>query len=258
MSGAPAIVLLHGWACPTSTWRPVAERLAAAGHRVEIPPLLGYADDGEPAAPRTPGESDWTLEAAAHDVARLLERLGAPAVVVGHSLGGSVAATLAAGRPDLVAAAALVGMVPVPPSESTAERLSALFLRRDGPPEPEAIASVLTAWYGGLPEDPALRAELEAPFHVRPAVLRGSLRAALAGVAPEVPDRIEVPVAVVLGVGDRTRPGGPVDALVAAHPRWRLTRIAGAGHMVHWEAPEACAGAILDLAGHGPDGPTGQ
>ncbi|WP_413248857.1 alpha/beta fold hydrolase [Sinomonas flava] len=245
MSGAPAIVLLHGWACPPANWDAVARILTAAGHRVVTPHLLGY---GAGSAGRD--EDAWTLEAAADDVVRLLERLGSPAVVAGHSLGGSVAATLAARRPDLVRGLAFVGMVPVAPSAATAERLTRLFLEPTAPagPDAAAIESVLTAWYGAAPADPVLRAELEAPFRVRPDVLRGSLRAALGGVAPEVHEKIEAPVAVVLGAGDRTRPAGPIEALLAAHPGWTLTSVPDAGHMVHVEAPQQCADALLTLA----------
>ncbi|WP_430297522.1 alpha/beta fold hydrolase [Sinomonas sp. B1-1] len=251
-SARTPFVLLHGWACPPANWDAVARLLTAAGHRVVTPHLLGY---GAGSAGRD--EDAWTLEAAADDVVRLLERLGSPAVVAGHSLGGSVAATLAARRPDLVRGLAFVGMVPVAPSAATAERLTRLFLGPAAPAGPDAAAidSVLAAWYGAAPADPVLRAELEAPFRVRSDVLRGSLRAALGGVAPEVPEKIEAPVAVVLGAGDQTRPAGPIEALLAAHPGWTLTSVPDAGHMVHVEAPRQCADALLALAASAPTTP---
>ena len=271
-SARTPFVLLHGWACPPANWDAVARILTAAGHRVVAPPLLGYGPEPRSAVA---DEDAWTLEAAADDVVRLLERLGSPAVVAGHSLGGSIAATLAAGRPDLVRGLAFVGMVPVAPSAATAARLTRLFLGPAAPagaagpdapagatgpdapaiPDAAAIESVLAAWYGAAPADPVVRAELEAPFRVRPEVLRGSLRAALGGVAPEVPEKIEAPVAVVLGAGDRTRPAGPIEALLAAHPGWTLTSVPDAGHMVHVETPHQCADALLALAASAPTAP---
>ena len=245
MNPAP-FVLLHGWACPPAYWQPVARLLAEAGHRVEAPRLLGYAPG--PGARGVRLESDWTLAAAANDAAAHLERLGAPAVVVGHSLGGSVAAELAAGRPELVAGVAFVGMAPIPPSPATATRLAEMFLGAEDVPRPDAVEACLAAWYGEAPLDPAFRRELEAAFAVPRPVLRGSLVAALDGVAPDVPDRITAPTAVVLGAGDRTRPPEEVEAFLTAHPEWRLATVPGAGHMVHWEAPEECASALLGLA----------
>lgn len=249
-AAAPPFVLLHGWACPVGTWRPVAERLAAAGFRVEVPALLGYGKGRGPA-----DEDGCTLKAAADDVARLLTRLGAPAVVVGHSLGGSVAATLAALRPGLVAAVGLVGMVPVAPSAATAARLTELFLAPGARPTPESIEMCLTAWYREPPADPAVRSELESAFRVPAPVLRGSLRAALGGVAPGMTEKITAPVAVVLGAGDRTRPPEEVERLLAEHPAWTRTVVDGSGHMVQWEAPDECAAALAALAGGGPAGP---
>lgn len=249
MSHRPPFVLLHGWACPTSTWRPVAERLRAAGCRVDVPALLGYGSAGTET-----DEAGWTLEAAAHDVARLLAGLGAPAVVVGHSLGGSVAATLAVLHPELVAGVGFVGMVPVAPGATTSARLTELFLQPDSRPTPEAIGMCLAAWYREPPTDPDVLAELESAFHVPGPVLMGSLRAALTGVAPEVPGQIEAPVAVVLGSGDRTRPREEVEQLLRAHPGWSRTIVPGAGHMVQWEAPGECAAALLA----GPWSPTRQ
>ena len=261
-------VLLHGWACPTSYWRPLAALLEAAGHEVLAPPLPGYGTPSHlgPGADSGWGaEVAWTLDSAADAVAGRLERAGSPALVVGHSLGGSVAATLAARRPGLVSGLGLVGMVPVAPSAAARERLTSLFLGPgddggpgtggqgaegdDAGPAPAAVDAVLRGWYGDVPLDPAFRRDLEAAFRVPGRVLRGSLVAALDGVAPEVPGQITAPTAVVLGAADRTRPPEEIAAFLAEHPAWRLTSVPAAGHMVHWEAPEACAEALLALAG---------
>ena len=49
---APVIVLVHSPNLGPASWRPVADELSRAGHRVVVPSLAGFADDGPPYVPR--------------------------------------------------------------------------------------------------------------------------------------------------------------------------------------------------------------
>ncbi|KWT61104.1 aromatic ring-opening dioxygenase LigA [Streptomyces albus subsp. albus] len=83
-AGVP-LLLLHGAGRNLVDWELVAP-LLAAGHRVVAMDLRGHGKSGG-------GEGPWTFEGAVADVAAVLEGCGIPdAVVVGHSLGGMVAA----------------------------------------------------------------------------------------------------------------------------------------------------------------------
>lgn len=68
--GGPLALLLHGFPDTPATWRHLATRLAAAGHRVVIPWRRGYAPTGIPADRQEDGD---TLAA---DANRLHEVLG--------------------------------------------------------------------------------------------------------------------------------------------------------------------------------------
>src|SRR5438094_854255 len=84
----PAIVLVHGLAGSSTTWREVMPALAKR-HLVIAPDLLGH---GESAKPR----GDYSLGAHASGIRDLLVALGVErATFVGHSLGGGVAMQLA-------------------------------------------------------------------------------------------------------------------------------------------------------------------
>ncbi|WP_030370630.1 alpha/beta fold hydrolase [Streptomyces rimosus] len=81
----PALLLLHGAGRNLVDWELVGP-LLADGHRVVAMDLRGHGKSGG-------GDGPWTFEGAVADVAAVLEGCGIPdAVVVGHSLGGMVAA----------------------------------------------------------------------------------------------------------------------------------------------------------------------
>jgi len=93
---APLVVLLHGITGNAMVWAPVAAALAG-GCEVVAPDLRGRAHSAGLPSP-------YGLSAHAADVAALLERFGADAdsgadatVLVGHSMGGFVAALATAG-----------------------------------------------------------------------------------------------------------------------------------------------------------------
>ncbi len=89
--GQVGIVVVHGFtANPTGT-RPLGMRLAAAGYSVEVPLLPGHGTSARDLA-RT-RYSDWrmTVANAVATLARGCEQV----VIVGHSMGGSIALDLA-------------------------------------------------------------------------------------------------------------------------------------------------------------------
>jgi pimeloyl-ACP methyl ester carboxylesterase len=107
---APAVLLLHGsgpGVTATANWRPVIPALSA-GHRVIAPDQLGFGGTAT-GEPRTYGRAAWTEHALA-----LLDALGVESVdVIGNSMGGAVALSLAAARPSAVRRIVLMGSMGV-------------------------------------------------------------------------------------------------------------------------------------------------
>jgi pimeloyl-ACP methyl ester carboxylesterase len=96
-TGAPTILLLHGWTlCADLNW--FAMYAATARHgRVLAMDVRGHGRGLR-------SEQRFTLEAAADDAAALLEELGAgPAIVVGYSMGGSIGLLMWRRHPESVA-----------------------------------------------------------------------------------------------------------------------------------------------------------
>jgi pimeloyl-ACP methyl ester carboxylesterase len=90
---APVVVLLHGIAGSSDTWRDILPRLAARP-RVIAPDLLGHGRSAK-------ATGDFSLGAHANVIRDLLEAIGAErATIVGHSLGGGVAMQFAYQFPE--------------------------------------------------------------------------------------------------------------------------------------------------------------
>lgn len=100
----PPVVLLHGILDGPDAWRPVAARLADAGRAVVLVHSRGHG-----ASPAWAPGLDWSPQAEADEVARLLD---GPAHLVGHSRGATSASWIAVERPDLAASLAIVASPP--------------------------------------------------------------------------------------------------------------------------------------------------
>jgi pimeloyl-ACP methyl ester carboxylesterase len=98
----PVVLLIHGMAGSSKTWRDVLPLLARR-YTVVAPDLLGHGESAKPMG-------DYSLGAHASGLRDLLIALDIPrATIVGQSLGGGVAMQLAYQYPDLCERLALVG-----------------------------------------------------------------------------------------------------------------------------------------------------
>lgn len=111
----PAVVFIHGFGGSTFSWRETLPVLASAGFRSIALDLKGFGLSDKRF------EEDYTHRSQADYVARVMEELGVDkAVVVGHSMGASVAAHLAVRYPDKVEKILFVdGAVDVEDEESS-------------------------------------------------------------------------------------------------------------------------------------------
>lgn len=104
--GAPTLVLSHGFCASTFVWSDVLLPIAEMGFRVVALDLVGFGFS------QKPGGFDYTIEAQARVVVRLLDALGIErAALVGSSYGGAVAAACALDFPERVERLVLVGAV---------------------------------------------------------------------------------------------------------------------------------------------------
>lgn len=233
--GAPLGVLAGLGGAPR--WTPFLERLAAA-RRVVVPSLPGFP--GATGHDRLDDLADWV--AATLD---LLEGAGlAGADLVGLSVGGALAAEAAAFAPGLARRLVLVSPLGL---FDEAEPVADVFAQRpDQLPallaaHPERVVEQLAPPAG---EDPIewqivqVRAMEAAARLLWPTGDRG-LRKRL--------HRIRIPTLLVWGEADRVVPPSYAKRFAAGLGGPSEVRLlAGAGHRVDLDAPEALADAILD------------
>jgi pimeloyl-ACP methyl ester carboxylesterase len=82
------VVLVHGWGVENRAYY-YTKRSLSARHRVIAWDLRGLGNSSRA------GNRDYSLDAMADDLAAVVELAGAPAVIVGHSIGGMIAQTFA-------------------------------------------------------------------------------------------------------------------------------------------------------------------
>jgi pimeloyl-ACP methyl ester carboxylesterase len=243
--GAP-FVFLHGFGADLNGWRPVHRLLSQTSPALAIDlPGHGLSPLGE----------DATFEALieAARAALAAERVGA-AHLVGHSLGGAVAAVLAHERG--LRALSLMLIAPAGLGEETNAAFFDGFLRAD-------TEAALTPWLHMLVVDPAalgsalarttLRQRRERPLvaeqqRLADAMLAGGrqafdVRGCLA--QPHAPTKI------VLGLEDRIIPAHHAEGLSGLIAVHRFPRV---GHMPHLEARREVARLIEEQARAGASG----
>ncbi|MEO9527564.1 alpha/beta fold hydrolase [Roseibium sp.] len=239
-TGAP-IVLLHGFGGDKQTWINIQTGLASAKRSLAFD-LPGHGD-----ALGWPRIGNAGVSAKA--VARSLEALGLTRVhLVGHSMGGAVAALIALRDPELVASMTLLA-----PGGFGPEINHRLLRRYAAATDPDTMETLLEQFFGWEFKLPKFLARTAAESRARPGAA-----ATLETIAGEIIDgsvqktlprgelaALPMPIKVVWGTQDRvlpTRQAHKLPGTVATHIFERV------GHMVHLEIPQETIRLILQNA----------
>lgn len=235
----PVVVFVHGGEHDHSVWALQSRHLAWHGRSVLAVDLPGHG--------RSTGAALPTVEALADWVAALLDAAGVDAAtLVGHSLGALVALRAAAWHPARVTRIALLGpAMPMTVSDSLLELTQA--------DDPRALA-LITGWsysaaaqLGGSPVPGMWMTGTARRLMERmsPGVLHTDLlachRCADGLVAAA---RVRCPALLILGSRDIMAPPRNAQALIAALSQQQTVTLAGCGHALMAEAPDAVREAL--------------
>ena len=254
-AGHQAVLFVHGVGGWAENWTETIERVAATGRRAIAFDLPGFGESSavkgaryfDPKAPFYPAVVDGVRQALG------LERPH----LVGHSLGGGIAAVTAVTRPLAWRSVTLVAPGGFGPDIALFLRLFSLpFLGlTTWLPRPKSAArSVLRSCFHDIARIPAhLYAEGERFDRSYPETLRVMRAVATPrGVRPSLREawlaragEYTGPVLVVWGREDGIVPVTHLKALHESYPRAELRTIESAGHLVMPEQPDAFAGVLI-------------
>jgi carboxylesterase len=191
MSGRPGALVVHGLTGSTQSVEALAAALETAGFEVEVPMLPGHGTTPEDLAEC--GWADWTAAAEA-----AYRRLPAPAVAVGLSMGGALAAGVCAQHPEVLGLAVVNPMID-PPAPAFLETL-------------EAFLAAGERFLPGVGSDIADPSAKEVAYERLPVAALLSTGRGLTELRPRLRD-VRCPVLILTGRHDHVIPSVSSDVL---------------------------------------------
>jgi pimeloyl-ACP methyl ester carboxylesterase len=231
-AGLP-IILLHSSGLSGRQWRRLAEALPARGYRAVVPDLAGHGR-----APEWPAPRPFSFTRDVERLGSLLEALGQPAHLVGHSYGGFLALLVAKQAPSRVRSLAVYDPVAMgtldPDTDADAGRdLARVRFEWDGSPggQERWLATFVDYW-GGSGAWLALREDARAEFRrVAWVVYEGARTLVSDTTRAAAYHALEMPVLLLGGEQSPLAARRVVARLAASLPSVTVETIAGAGHM---------------------------
>lgn len=238
----PAVLLLHGLFGSSSNWRSVARALATR-HAVYSLDLRNH------------GASPWADSMGyvemADDVQRFIAHHGLqrPAVM-GHSMGGKTAMTLALRHPESLGALVVVDIAPVPYADTMTPFAEAMRTPQ--------VLSAATRTEAQRRLQPLLPDPAVAPFLLQNLVMQNDhfdWRINLAGITAAIADlsdfpaelrklRFKCPITAIAGQRSDYVRNGNAALFAPMFDQVTLEVIADAGHWVHADQPLAFVAAL--------------
>jgi len=240
---APGLLIVHGLYGSGRNWGVIAKRLSDVAH-VITPDLRNHG-----LSPRTKTHSYPEM---AEDLAELIARIGGPVDVVGHSMGGKAAMTLALRRPELIRRLIVADIAPVSYSHSQIQYITAMravdmahVSRRSDAEEQLARLGV----------EPALCSFFTQSLDVPKKSWRLNLDTLAAEMPkilsfPDLDGQFDKPTLFLSGAQSSYVQPAQRPAIKALFPNAHFAKIPGAGHWLHSEKPREFEASVRAFFGY--------
>lgn len=221
---------VHGWLLSGRLWEPLRRELDSCG-QLWCPDLPGFGGRPRPRSlqPSLASYGRWLADAV---IAEAGER---PVVLLGHSLGGSIALHAAPRLADR-----LVGLVQVAAGGGVYQPRPFARVRLGG----ATFLRWRPGWLAGLPAAQAIRSPLVADLRAARGLLACSTHRRAVRQLPTLVHGLTVPNLWIAGGRDTVMQARYVRHLAGYSPLHRFELLAEAGHLPMRQMPDRLAGVI--------------
>ena len=255
-TGAPTVVLIHGWTCKIAFWAPVIRAL-----RAETPDLrvVAYDQRGHGES-EIPGNDAYSVPILVDDLRAVLDATapdGEKVILAGHSMGGMTIMAAAGdasilgrvggvvlcstGFANLPGGSSVVpGLKRLPKANRAAHRFLLTSTLPIGPITPISRAMLKHTALGPKSNKHLQKVNAKIITACRPKPRAGWGRVIADLDVTEQVGKLDVPTSVLFGSSDRLTPArAHAQAIADALPRFEgMTTLTGLGHMTPMEAPD--------------------
>ncbi len=233
--GPVGLLLIHGWACSSQYWGPVLERLPDGEVSALVVDLPGSG--GTAVTPGTP----WSFASCAEMTLAAARALGIrPDVIVGHSMGGPIAA-IAAATPEC-RQLILESYCPIRPFEEP--RLERLRRLEEEGAAGQWLDEVIRSWFADGCSSGELNDLVQVARSTPATVLAAGMKCILRGLEDDVARQRCATATWIFGAAETNRAVTQVTALAQALGA-SLVLLEGVGHLPHVEDPERFIAVVL-------------
>jgi pimeloyl-ACP methyl ester carboxylesterase len=243
----PPLLMLAGFMSDHASWTPLVPLLET--HFTCITP------DNRTTGQTTPWDAPVSIEAMCSDALTLMDHLRHDRYhVLGHSMGGIIALHMAQQAPDRLASTHIAASAPIRLPRNTELFANLIAIRRSNAPPDTWLRAIFPWLYNPRiyndPEaiDRAVADGLAYP-HGQSADAMEHQLTALRGFDGTALASPTCPTQVLIGALDLIVPPDHVLAVLGHLPHFIIE---GAGHSIHWDAPDQVAAHVIEYAREHP------
>lgn len=239
----PPLLMIAGFMSDHASWAPLVAILQDS--------FTCVMPDNRTTGQTAPWDAPVSIDLMCKDAVALMAHLGFDRYhALGHSMGGIIALHMAQEVPDRLASTHIAASAPVRLARNTALFANLIAIRRSAAP-PDTWLRALFPWLfnprvfddaGAV--DQAIAESLAYPYAQSVDAMEHQLTA-LRGFDGTVLAKPTCPTQVLIGALDLIVPPDHILAVLGHLPHHIVE---GAGHSIHWDAPDTVAQLVMDYA----------